>query len=62
MRYIKYTCGCEKDGEFVQCLARQGTNVKCKPVIKVQGRISTNYCRTHLVDPAAPVKYYSNAN
>ena len=56
-RYIKYTCGCKKEMEFVQCEERQGTNVKCDPAQKRQGKESTNYCPRHLVKPNPPVKY-----
>ncbi|KAK4171144.1 hypothetical protein QBC36DRAFT_199970 [Triangularia setosa] len=58
--YIKYTCGCKKGGEFVQCEERSGTNVKCKPVLLRQGKLSANYCSGHLVNPDAPKKYYSD--
>jgi hypothetical protein len=56
-KYIKYTCGCKKEMEFIQCPARQGTNVKCHPVTREWGKDSTNYCSKHLVKPDAPVKY-----
>ena len=48
-KYIKYTCGCEKEMEFIQCPERQGTNVKCKPIAKVYSKDSTNYCSGHLI-------------
>ena len=56
--YIKYTCNCEKEMEFVQCAERQGTNVRCARATRQQGKFSANYCRAHLVKPNAPVKYY----
>ncbi|KAL2173547.1 uncharacterized protein P884DRAFT_264901 [Thermothelomyces heterothallicus CBS 202.75] len=56
-KFIKYTCGCKKEMEFVQCAERQGTNVKCDPVRKEWARDSANYCSRHLVKPDAPVKY-----
>lgn len=56
-QYLKYTCGCKREMEFVQCAARQGTNVKCHPIIKRWVKDSTNYCSRHLVKPDAPVKY-----
>ena len=56
-RYIRYTCDCMKEMEFIQCPARQGTNVKCHPITKELGRNSTNYCSRHLVKPDAAVKY-----
>jgi hypothetical protein len=56
--YIKYTCGCKKESEFEQCVARQGSNVRCHPVLKRPRKDSTIYCPRHLVKPDAPVKYY----
>lgn len=44
--------------EFKQYNERQGTNVKCHPVLKDFGKDSTNYCPRHLVKPDAPIKYY----
>ncbi|KAF2789272.1 hypothetical protein K505DRAFT_253705, partial [Melanomma pulvis-pyrius CBS 109.77] len=41
-----------------QCAGRQGTNVKCQPILKRFGKDSTNYCSKHLVNPTAAVKYY----
>ncbi|KAE8340633.1 hypothetical protein BDV24DRAFT_133537 [Aspergillus arachidicola] len=57
--YIQYTCGCRREWEFVQCDERQGTNVRCHPILKRWGKDSTNYCKNHLVKPDAPAKYYS---
>lgn len=58
-KYIKYTCGCKKEMEFIQCTMRQGGNVKCDPVTKAWGKDSANYCSEHLVkQPKAPVKYH----
>lgn len=54
---IKYTCGRKKEMEFIQCLERQGTNVKCHPATKKWRKVWTNYCSRHLVKPDAPVKY-----
>lgn len=56
-KFIKYTCGCKKEMEFIQCAERQGTNVKFRPVTKQWGKNSTNYRSRHLVKPDAPVKY-----
>lgn len=56
-KYIKYTCGCKGEMEFIQCLERRGTNVKCHPVNKECGKDSTHHCSRHLVKPDAPVKY-----
>ena len=58
-KFIKYTCGCKKEMEFVQCEERRGTNVRCNPVRKEWGKDSANYCRVHLVKPDAPKKYYN---
>ena len=61
--FIKYTCGCTKETEFVQCPERVGTNAKCQPIRKEWRKDSTNYCSKHLVKPDAPVKYYdANGN
>jgi hypothetical protein len=57
IKYIKYTCGCKKEMEFVQCPDRQGTNVKCSRSSWELGKTSTNYCSKHLVKPDAAVKY-----
>ncbi|KAI0198714.1 hypothetical protein F4808DRAFT_434887 [Astrocystis sublimbata] len=46
---IKYTCECQKDGQFVQCEERQGTNVKCHSIPKIIDKFSTHYCSAHLV-------------
>ncbi|RAL03658.1 uncharacterized protein BO80DRAFT_442772 [Aspergillus ibericus CBS 121593] len=54
---ICYSCGCTKEMDFVQCKGRQGTNVRCKPVKKELGKLSTNYCRRHLVPPEASKTY-----
>lgn len=59
-KQIRYTCGCVKNMEFVQCAERRGTNVKCKPIRKRVKRASANYCPGHLVNPTAPQKYYSD--
>jgi hypothetical protein len=37
--------------KFEQCAERRGTNVKCKPVVKVLGEKAENYCAGHLKDP-----------
>jgi hypothetical protein len=37
--------------KFEQCAERRGTNVKCKPVVKVLGEQAENYCAGHLVEP-----------
>jgi len=60
-KYFKYTCGCKKEMEFIQCQERVGTNAKCHPIIKVWGKDSTYYCSRHLVKPDAPVKYTNEA-
>ncbi|KAH7176365.1 hypothetical protein EDB81DRAFT_772502 [Dactylonectria macrodidyma] len=57
--YIKYTCGCKDEMEFIQCSERGGTNVKCNPVTKAWGKDSLNFCPRHLVKPAAAAKYTS---
>ncbi|KAH7227615.1 hypothetical protein BKA60DRAFT_123967 [Fusarium oxysporum] len=56
-KFIKYTCGCKKEMEFIQCQVRQGTNTRCHPIIKEWAKDSSNYCSRHLVKPDAPVKY-----
>lgn len=56
-KFIKYTCGCKKEMEFIQCRDRQGTNVRCNRVVRECGKDSTNSCLTHLVKPEARVKY-----
>lgn len=43
--------------EFVQCVERQGSNVKCHPGTKKWEKNVTNYCSRQLVKPDAPVKY-----
>ncbi|KAK8211803.1 hypothetical protein IWZ01DRAFT_246825 [Phyllosticta capitalensis] len=55
-KLIKYTCGCQKEMEFVQCAQRQGTNVKCDPITPQLEKNSTHYCPKHLVEEA-PLKY-----
>ncbi|KAL2187957.1 hypothetical protein L209DRAFT_754146 [Thermothelomyces heterothallicus CBS 203.75] len=49
--YRYYTCGCTKMEEFRQCVARQGTNVKCSPVTKVRLPGSSYICIKHIVKP-----------
>jgi hypothetical protein len=58
-KFIKYTCGCKKEMEFIQCQERQleGLNVRCHPITKEWGKDSANYCSKHLVKADAPVKY-----
>lgn len=46
-----YTCGCKKLEEFVQCQARQGTNVKCLPTTQVPLAVSVHMCSKHMVKP-----------
>lgn len=58
---ITYTCGCQRDLEFEQCAERQGTNVKCSPIIKDRRKTSANHCSQHLVKPDASVKYKDQA-
>ncbi|CZT52446.1 uncharacterized protein RSE6_13782 [Rhynchosporium secalis] len=49
--YRKYSCGCRKPEEFKQCLARQGTNVKCRPITKEDLAESVHMCSKHMVNP-----------
>ncbi|KAL7943543.1 hypothetical protein V8C42DRAFT_329369, partial [Trichoderma barbatum] len=56
-KYIKYTCGCKTEMEFIQCPQRQGTNVRCRPIIREWGKDSANYCSRHLVEPDDPVQW-----
>ncbi|KAI1501448.1 hypothetical protein F5X99DRAFT_382525 [Biscogniauxia marginata] len=56
-KFIKYTCGCKKEMEFIQCPERQGTIVRCNPITEAWDKDSTNYCSKHLVKPDAPVIY-----
>lgn len=35
--------------EMIQCQARQGTNVRCHPVIEAWGKDAGNWCPGHLV-------------
>ncbi|KAL3474534.1 hypothetical protein BJX99DRAFT_231498 [Aspergillus californicus] len=58
-QFMLYTCGCKRESEFIQCLERRGSNVKCKPITKLPATRSMNYCEGHLVPPDAPKKYYS---
>lgn len=57
---IAFSCGCQKEMDFIQCKERQGTNVRCNPSIKALGKTSPNYCRRHLVPPGAPTTYVEN--
>jgi len=49
--YREYTCGCKKEGEFIQCAARRGTGVKCDPVEKVELEAAIHMCSDHMVKP-----------
>lgn len=49
--YIKYTCGCEKNSEYVQCPERRDTNVKCSPVRRLKQKDSEHMCASHMVKP-----------
>ncbi|KAH7054337.1 hypothetical protein B0J12DRAFT_450414 [Macrophomina phaseolina] len=44
-KFVKYTCGCKKEMEFIQCEARRGSNVKCDPVEKAWGKDSSTTAR-----------------
>jgi len=48
-KLIRYTCGCEKEMEFVQCEERQGTNVKCNRTRKEKAKDAANFCSKHSV-------------
>ena len=48
-KLIRYTCGCEKEMEFVQCEERQGTNVRCNRTKKEKAKDAANFCSKHLV-------------
>ncbi|KAJ2899010.1 uncharacterized protein MKZ38_003524 [Zalerion maritima] len=47
--YVRYTCGCEKQSEFIQCEKWNGTIGKCKKLVKGGSKASSNYCPTHLI-------------
>ncbi|KAF0642333.1 hypothetical protein FPSE5266_20133 [Fusarium pseudograminearum] len=57
LKYVTYTCGCQKDAEFVQCEARQGTNVRCHRLARESLKNATNHCQNHLVKPDARTQY-----
>jgi len=46
-----YTCGCKNLGEFRQCAARAGTNVKCNPVTQNKVDSPSHMCSRHMVNP-----------
>ncbi|KAI1735777.1 hypothetical protein F4680DRAFT_297656 [Xylaria scruposa] len=56
-KFIKYTCNCKKEMEFIQCDERRGTNTKCSPPNKEWEKDADNYCPRHLVKRDAQVKY-----
>jgi hypothetical protein len=49
--YRMYTCGCKKLEEFRQCAERDGTNVKCSPVVQNRLADSVHMCSKHMVKP-----------
>lgn len=55
--YIKYTCGCEKNGEYKQCDERIGTNVKCKPLPREKEKDSGHMCAAHMTTPGNDVMH-----
>ena len=49
--YRQYSCGCKREGEFRQCTARAGTNVKCDPVTPNDPVRANHMCVRHMVYP-----------
>ncbi|KAG1896482.1 uncharacterized protein F5891DRAFT_1054111 [Suillus fuscotomentosus] len=56
MFYTPHACGCQKDSKFVQCEARQGTNVRCSSYARQPLSQAGNYCENHLVKDTAPIQ------
>jgi hypothetical protein len=50
--YVTYSCGCNKNLEFTQCVRRRGTNGKCKPWLRDKSHNVSHYCQTHLITDA----------
>jgi hypothetical protein len=48
-KYIQYTCGCEKDAEFIQYAVRENTNFKCDQLPGEKLKDAAHMCKTHMV-------------
>lgn len=57
-RRIRYTCGCSKEAEFIQCPERRPTNTKWNQIDKEWLPNAATYCSKHLVKQSAQKKYY----
>lgn len=49
MTRVRYTCGCIKDSEFIQCPPRRDTLFKCPKIDRDNVRDSGNYCLSHCI-------------
>lgn len=56
-RREKHACGCIRRTSFVQCPARQGTNVRCNPLETPPPSRVHWYCPEHLVKAGVRVVY-----
>ena len=48
-RTRRYTCGCEKPEEFVQCQQYANTNIRCVKPVKMALAESPHHCKAHMV-------------
>jgi hypothetical protein len=60
----KYSCGCVKSEEFIQCGQRAGSNVQCVKPTKEELPASAHYCRNHMhtVKAGTPDPMYRPGN
>ena len=47
--FRKYTCGCQRKEQFVQCDTHRGTILQCARTENQKPELATNYCSQHLV-------------
>ncbi|KEQ90391.1 hypothetical protein AUEXF2481DRAFT_571007 [Aureobasidium subglaciale EXF-2481] len=46
-----YTCGCKREGQYIQSAERHGSNVKCDSINKEQMPPSLHMCIQHMIKP-----------